>query len=142
MISETLLFIKDIDELQRPLFRSGNATSPNFSENRALKDLLTFEKNGVVHVRANGNGFSTFSYITEGMKLQGKNVWIIIRGARLPESIRLVHDRTPGKRGHYMLAPEKDMPLMKYLGLLQELGADPGRCRKLSPVEIKDGKVG
>jgi hypothetical protein len=30
-----------------------------------------------------------------------------------------------------MIAPDIDMPLMKYLGLLQELGADMTKCVKL-----------
>jgi hypothetical protein len=49
-----------------------------------------------------------------------------------------VHERTPGKKGHYMIAPVNDMPLMKYLGLLQELAADMGKCVKLTPQEIQN----
>lgn len=139
MISSELLFIEDFEELQRPLFRSGNATSPNFSQNRALKDISVYEKSGILYVRANGNGFSTFDHITTGMKRQGKNVWKIRKGANIPQGLKIVHDRTPTKNGHFMIAPDKDMPLMKYLGLLQELGSDITKCSKLTPLEIQNG---
>jgi len=139
MISPELLFIEDFEELQRPLFRSGNASSPNFSQNRALKDISAYEKSGIVYVRANGNGFSTFDHLTTGMKHQGKNVWKIKKGVTIPFGLKIVHDRTPTKKGHFMIAPDKDMPLMKYLGLLQELGSDMTKCVKLTPQEIKNG---
>jgi hypothetical protein len=38
-----------------------------------------------------------------------------------------------------MIAPDKDMPLMKYLGLLQELGGDIRKCTKLNSQEITNG---
>lgn len=139
MISSELLFIEDFDELQRPLFRSGNASSPNFSQNRALKDISIYEKLGITYVRANGNGFSTFDHLTTGMKRQGKNVWKIKKGVLIPQGLRIVHDRTPMKKGHFMIAPDRDMPLMKYLGLLQEFGADMTKCVKLTPQEIQHG---
>ncbi len=139
MISPELLFIEDFDELQRPLYRSGNSTSPNFSQNRALKDVPVYEKNGIAYVRANGNGFSTFDHITSGMKRQGKNVWKIKKGIVVPQGLKIVHDRTPSKKGHFMIAPERDMPLMKYLGLLQELGSDMTKCVKLTVQEIQNG---
>jgi len=139
VISPDLLFIEDFEELQRPLFRSGNSTSPNFSQNRALKDILIYERAGVAYVRANGNGFSTFDHITTGMKRQGKNVWKIKKGVSIPIGLKVVHDRTPTKKGHFMIAPDKDMPLMKYLGLLQELGSDMAKCVKLTSQEIQNG---
>lgn len=138
MINQELLYIEDFDELQRPLYRSGNASSPNFSQNRALKDVSVYDKNGIPHVRANGNGFSTFDHITSGMKRQGKNVWKIKKGIPIPQGLKIVHDRTPNKKGHFMIAPERDMPLMKYLGLLQELGSDMTKCIKLNPQEIQN----
>jgi hypothetical protein len=122
----------------KDLYRSGNASSPNFSQNRALKDVPIYDKNGIPHVRAIGNGFSTFDHITSGMKRQGKNVWKIKKGIVVPQGLKIVHDRTPNKKGHFMIAPEKDMPLMKYLGLLQELGSDVTKCVKLTPQEIQN----
>lgn len=139
MINQELLFIEDFEELQRPLFRSGNSSNPNFSHTRALKDLTIYDRQGVSYVRANGNGFSTFDHITTGMKKQGKNVWKIKKGAVIPLGLKVVSDKTPGKKGHYMIAAEMDMPLMKYLGLLQELGTDITKCVKLTSQEIQNG---
>lgn len=138
MINPELLFIEDFLELQRPLYRSGNASSPNFSATRALRDILVFERNGIPYVKADGNGFSTFDHVTTGMKQLGRNVWKIRKGSALPAELRIVQDRTPGKKGHYMIAPLNDMPLMKYLGLLQELAADMTKCVKLTPQEIQN----
>jgi hypothetical protein len=45
----------------------------------------------------------------------------------------------PNHKGHYMLAPERDMPFLKYLGILEEFGIDPSKSTKLSPQEIKNG---
>ncbi len=139
MINTKLLFIENFDDLQRPLFRSGNSLSPNFSQSRALKDISVYEKSGITYVRANGNGFSTFDHITSGMKRQGRNIWKIKKGILVPTGLIIVHDRTPTKKGHFMIAPDKDMPLMKYLGLLQELGTDTAKCIKLTSQEIQNG---
>ncbi|WP_166840335.1 hypothetical protein [Rheinheimera pleomorphica] len=139
MISFELLYIENFEELQRPLYRSGNSVSPGFSESRALKDIVTYERAGIAYVKANGNGFSTFDHITTGMKRQGKNVWMIKKGIPIPAGLKIVHDRTPTKTGHFMIAPETDMPLMKYIGLLQELGGDMSKCVKLTPQEILNG---
>lgn len=119
MINQELLFIEDFEELQRPLFRGGNSSNPNFSHTRGLKYLTIYDRQGVAYVRANSNGFSMFDHITTGMKKQGKNVWKIKKGAVIPAGLTVVSDGTSGKKGHYMIAPEKDMPLVKYLGLLK-----------------------
>lgn len=144
MINEKMLYLIDIDLLGIELFRSGNASSPNFSEVRALKDTTVYTKPGkdgepVLWVKANGNGFSTFDYITSGMKRQGKNIWKLRKGALLPADLRLVEDRTPGKKGHYMIAPIFDMTLEKYLKLLNDFGRDGAKCIKLTAEEIKNG---
>jgi len=139
VVNKELLFIEDFKELQRNLFRSGNSSNPNFSQSRAVKDISIFEKAGVDYVKANGNGFSTFDYITTGMKRQGKNVWMIKRGVSLPLGLIIVHDRTPTKRGHFMIAPDSDMPLTKYLGLLLDLGSNMTKCVKLTYQEIQNG---
>ncbi len=73
------------------------------------------------------------------MKRQGKNVWKIKKGALIPQGLRIIHDRTPTKKGHFMIAPDRDMPLMKYLGLLQDIGSDIKKCIKLTSQEIQNG---
>ena len=37
-----------------------------------------------------------------------------------------------------MLAPIKDMPFKKYLGILEEFGIDKSKCVKLSSQEISN----
>ena len=132
------LYIKDIDNLHEDLYRMGNATSPSFSEARGLKDCLIVEVDEIKIVKANGNGFSAFNSITATMKRKGKNVWKIKKGAPL-EDIRVVKGLRSDHKGRYMLAPEKDMPFKKYLGILEELGFDKAKCVKLTQAEIANG---
>ncbi len=129
----------DITSLHQDLFRMGNSDSPSFSEARGLKDCLVVEVNGILVVRANGNGFSAFDSITPYMKEKGKNIWKIKKHAILPDGIRVIKDMRPNHKGHFMLAPERDMPFLKYLGILEEFGIDSSKSTKLSPQEIKNG---
>jgi len=48
--------------------------------------------------------------------------------------IKLVKDLT--NEGHFMLAPAKDMPFKKFLGLLEEMATTPELSVKLTPQEI------
>lgn len=52
----------------------------------------------------------------------------------------LVEDRRPGHKGHFMLAPKQEMPLKKYLGLLEELGMNRGWVQLVSTQEIQNAK--
>lgn len=115
-----------------------NSTWPAFTEERAKSDVLITKVNGVDVVMANGNGFSAFNYLTPIMKKPGKNIWRIKKNALMPQGLKLVKDLRPGHEGHFMIAPEKQMPLKKYLGLLEELGMDRIRVVKLSAVEVKN----
>lgn len=63
------------------------------------------------------------------MRNPGKKVWRIKKGAILPPELKLVKDQRPGHKGHYMIAPSKNMPLKKYLGLLEELGLDRSKVQ-------------
>lgn len=140
MIAPDNLYIMDVTEFTAHLFRMGNATWPSFNEERARSDVRIELQNGIEAVIANGNGFSAFDHITPAMKKPGKFIWRIRKGARIPDGLRLVQDRSPGKApGHYMIAPAKDMPLKKYLGLLEELGMDRSRCEQLSAQEVQRG---
>lgn len=140
MISPGEFYLMDVADLPFELFRGGNAGGFQFHEDRALKDCVTYPKDGIVYVRANLTGFSCFSHITDRMKRQGKNVWKLKKGAILPPELKLVRDQRRGHEGHYMLAPFKDMPLKKYIGLIEEIERDPSKCVKLTPQEIKNGK--
>jgi len=121
------LYILDVVEFSKDLFRMGNSTWPGFSEDRARIDLEIRLINDVEVVIANGNGFSAFDHITTAMKKPGKKVWKIRKGAIIPHGLKLVEDKRPGHKGHYMIAPQESMPLLKFLGLLEELGMDRTR---------------
>jgi hypothetical protein len=140
MISPAEFFLMDVADLPFDLFRGGNAQGVQFHEDRAIKDCITYPRDGITFVKANLTGFSCFSHLTDRMKRQGKNIWKLKKGAVLPVELKLVKDQRRGHDGHYMLAPVKDMPLKKYIGLIEELERDPSKCIKLSPEEIKNGK--
>lgn len=138
MINNEDLYIYDVTAFTENLYRMGNSTWPAFTEERAKSDVLIVKINGVDVVMANGNGFSAFNYLTSIMKRPGKSIWRIKKHAKMPQGLMLVKDLRPGHEGHFMIAPEKQMPLKKYLGLLEELGMDRVRVVKLSVVEIKN----
>lgn len=129
MIAPEDLYVLDVTEFTKDLYRMGNARWPNFSEPRARADVTISIQNGVEVVIANGNGFSAFDKITGVMQLPGKKVWRIKKGAALPPELVLVKDMRPNHEGHYMIAPAKTMPLRKYLGAMEELGLDAGRVQ-------------
>ena len=139
MINNEDLYIYDVTMFTENLYRMGNATWPVFTEERAKSDVLITKINGVDVVMANGNGFSAFNYLTPIMKRPGKTIWRIKKHAQIPQGLKLVKDMRPGHEGHFMIAPERQMPLKKYLGLLEELGMDSVRVVKLSAVEVKNG---
>ena len=139
MINNEDLYIYDVTMFTENLYRMGNATWPAFTEERAKSDVLITKINGVDGVMANGNGFSAFNYLTPIMKRPGKTIWRIKKHAQIPQGLKLVKDMRPGHEGHFMIAPERQMPLKKYLGLLEELGMDRVRVVKLSAVEVKNG---
>ncbi|WP_020157750.1 Tse2 family ADP-ribosyltransferase toxin [Methylobacter marinus] len=127
MIATENLYIMDVAEFTKDLYRMGNATWPAFTEERARVDVVLVKQDGIEMVVANGNGFSAFDHLTKIMRKPGKKVWRIKKGASLPPELRLVKDKRPGHEGHYMIAPSKTMPLKKYLGALEELGLDRSR---------------
>ena len=132
MIAPEDLYILDVTEFAKDLYRMGNARWPNFGEDRARVDVPIAVQNGVEVAIANGNGFSASDKITKTMQKPGKKVWKIKKGARLPDEIVIVKDLRPGYDRHYMLAPSKNMPLRKYLGALEELGMDPTRVQLIT----------
>lgn len=136
MIAKEDLYIMDVGEFTSDLYRMGNATWPKFDEDRARSDVAITKKDGIETVVANGNGFSAFDYLTKIMRKPGKKVWRIKKGASIPSELKLVKDKRTGYEGHYMLAPAYNMPLKKYLGILEELGLDRQKVVKLGPQEI------
>ncbi|WP_308365719.1 MULTISPECIES: hypothetical protein [unclassified Microbulbifer] len=131
MIAMEDLYIMDVVEFTKDLYRMGNATWPAFTEDRAKRDVQIIVRDGIETVVANGNGFSAFDHLTKIMAKPGKKVWRIKKGAVLPPELVLVKDQRPGHEGHYMIAPSKTMSLRKYLGAMEELGLDRSKVELL-----------
>lgn len=131
MISPENIYIMDVAEFTKDLYRMGNGTWPAFTEDRARTDVVIVTQDGIETVLANGNGFSAFDHLTPIMKKPGKKIWRIKKGAQIPVELKLVKDRRPGHDGHYMIAASYNMPLKKYLGALEELGLDRSRVQLL-----------
>lgn len=74
MIAKENLFIMDVGEFTKDLYRMGNATWPKSDEGRARVDVVITQEEGIDVVIANGNGFSAFDHLTKIMKKPGKNV--------------------------------------------------------------------
>ncbi|GAP73673.1 hypothetical protein W04_0184 [Pseudoalteromonas sp. SW0106-04] len=136
MITPESLYIMDVAEFTKDLYRMGNATWPKFDEDRARVDVVITKQDGIEMVVANGNGFSAFDHLTRIMKKPGKKVWKIVKGASLPKELKIVKDMRPGHEGHYMIAPAKNMTLKKYLGILEELGLDRSRVKLVTKEEL------
>jgi hypothetical protein len=136
MLSPEELYVMDVKEFTAALYRMGYEKHPNFTDKRARVDLIVRVVDGVEVVVANGNGFSAFDHLTPIMRQPGKVIWKIFKGAPIPEGLRLVKDLRPGHEGHFMIAPQSDMPLKKFLGLLEELAIDPKRMKKLTVGEL------
>lgn len=72
------------------------------------------------------------------MQKPGKKIWRIKKGVPLPMELKLVEDKRPGHKGHYMIAPAMNMPLMKYLGVLEELGLDRTKVQLVTKMELSN----
>ncbi|VAW77222.1 hypothetical protein MNBD_GAMMA12-609 [hydrothermal vent metagenome] len=138
MIAKENLYIMDVGKFTKDLYRMGNAKWPNFSEGRARVDVVIKKQNDIEMVIANGNGFSAFDHLTKIMAKPGKKIWKIKKGVQLPSGLKLVKDTRVGHEGHYMIAPLKNMPLKKYLGLLEELGLDRAKVTLVTQLELRN----
>lgn len=99
MIAPEDLYIMDVTEFTKELYRMGNAHWPAFTEDRARVDLVIFKRDGIETVIANGNGFSAFDHFTKTMRKPGKKIWRIRKGVSLPAGLKLVKDKRPGHKG-------------------------------------------
>jgi hypothetical protein len=96
-------------ETTTDLYRRGNASSPRLDHVRVGKDILAFERDGVLWVTAGTGGVSTFAHPGVGL-----HWWRIPRGYTYPERLRVVNDHGD----HYLWEPRADMPLTAYVALL------------------------
>ncbi len=117
MNSEKLYLVKE------DLYRLGNSISSRLSRVRP-SEVTTMEMNGVETIIANNNGVSV--YTKDGLDespLTGW-VWEIKQGAMFPIGLKLVKR---GSKGHHMIVPTQNMPLNKYVGLLEQVAM---HCKK------------
>jgi len=89
-------------------------------------------------VIANGNGFSAFDHLTKIMAKPGKKVWKIKKDVQLPTGLKLVKDTRVGHEGYCMIVPLKNMPLKKYLELLEELGLNRAKVTLVTQLELRN----
>lgn len=125
MIPSVFLFLEESSLILLDLYRFGNATHPKLDHARPLKDIAVQVVNGIEVVIANGNGISLSSTFDPTKR----NTWKLAKSTQLPIGLTLVHDLRPGRKDHFLLAPASNMPLLKYIGLLQELAL---RCIKVN----------
>lgn len=90
--------------LDQDVYRLGSATSPKLDKVRPV-DLVTYERNGILMVRATGIGVSlgTKDYLH---KLQFSGwLWKIPPSAVFPDGLFLQPDPSPNPRGTFFFAP-------------------------------------
>lgn len=124
------MYPKEFYLVPEEIFRLGNANTPKLSHVRP-RDVDTMQINGITVIIANGKGISVFD--KEGINHSPMNgwVWRFPSNTQLPVGLRLVQD----KPHHYCIAPNKNMPIDKYKGLLEEMALKASRVFK------KEGKV-
>jgi hypothetical protein len=98
--------------LDEDLYRLGNATSPRLHNARPGKDIETYESNGIVMVRSNGQGISLITeerFERERARHAGSYLWKLPANFPLPSGRALLQDTRdlrPGKEpDHYLLCP-------------------------------------
>lgn len=112
------------------VFRVGTSASPKLDKVRPV-DMVTYERNGILMVRATGIGVSlgTMDYL-QRLRFSGW-LWKIPARAVFPQGLFLQPDPSPNKQGHFFLCPVSDMPMDKYRGLLAELALNCERSQKI-----------
>lgn len=116
---------EDLFFTQEDLYRIGNSTSAKLSEIRA-NEVVLIEINGIKTVVANDKGISLYN--KRGLDDAPLSGWVyeIKSGTPLPIGLCLWKD--PRIVGHYHICPASNMPLHKYIGLLEELAI---KCQKM-----------
>lgn len=113
------------------LYRIGNSESPKISTFRP-GELTTFKQNGIEMVIANGRGISLYNKNgLDKAPLTGW-VWEIPQGSMLPYGLTLIDDGGVERPGHFTLAPSYNMPMSRYVSLLEEVALRAQRIFKKS----------
>jgi len=124
------MFPKEFYIMPEELFRLGNSTTAKLSNVRG-RDVDTIQMNGITVIKSNGKGISIFD--KEGINESPMTgwVWRFPPNTQPPAGLKLVQD----KPHHFCIAPTQNMPIGKYVGLLEELALKGLRVYK------KEGKV-
>lgn len=111
------------------LFRNGGKNSPQLHKLRTMPprtieqsfDIQIYSSNGIDYVSKDTGGISTFDREKSGF---GEFWWKIPKGTKIPTGLRISMDFNPKPSigpTHYTIRPLHDMPLTKYISLLEEL---------------------
>ena len=127
-----MIAIKEFYLFPEDVYRMGNSNTPRMSAIRK-DEVSLIVINGVTVVVANNKGVSVWT--KEGVIDKGLTgyAWLIKGGSAIPFGLKIVNDT----KGHYLLAPAKNMPLDTYKGLLEEMGM---QCIKYLNIK-KDGTM-
>ena len=91
----------------------------------------TIQINGITVVKANGKGISVFDKAGINESPMSGWVWRFHSNTQPSLGLKLVQD----KPHHFYIAPAQNMPIGKYIGLLEELALKGHRVYK------KEGKA-
>lgn len=115
-----------IDITPVDLWRLGTKNSPRLDKPRipprdGSVDIQTFENGGEIWVKAGAGGISTFDKIN--LRLNGDHWWKIPAGTEIPLGLKITKNHRDKALGvtHYRIEPRHDMPLSKFVNLLQRL---------------------
>ncbi len=122
--------IKEFYILPEELFRLGNSSSSRLANVRP-KDVNVTKVNGIIVIIANGKGISVFDKTGINESPMTGWVWRFSPNTKPPIGLKLVQD----KKHHYCIAPMQNMPMDKYIGLLEEMALKATRVYK------KEGKA-
>jgi hypothetical protein len=117
------------------LYRNGTKNSPRLHKLRTMPprtieqsfDIQIYQKNGTDYVSKDTGGISTFDREKPGF---GEFWWVIPKGTKIPSGLRVSMDFNPKPNmnpTHYTIRPLHDMPLSRYIDLLEELAESAER---------------
>jgi hypothetical protein len=124
------MFPREFYIMPEELFRLGNSSTSKLSNVRS-RDVDTIQINGITVIKANGKGVSVFDKVGINESPMSGWVWRFAPNTQPPLGLKLVHD----KPHHFCIAPTQNMPIVKYIGLLEELALKAQRVYK------KEGKA-
>lgn len=115
-----------IDIVPIDLWRLGTKNSPRLDKPRVPPragsvDIKTYDRGGEIWVKAGTGGISTFDKIN--LRLNGEHWWRIPSGTQIPLGLKVTKNHTDRTLGitHYRIEPRNDMPLSRFVSLLQNL---------------------